>query len=132
MEYYIKLSGRELDVMNVLWEAKEPIIAKDIANYNSLLSINTVQPVLKSLLKKEYIKVAEIIYSGKALTRSYAAVLTADEYMLHQISNGVNSKQITTEGIVAALFKMEEMEDETLDRLEGILKQRRAKLKKGE
>lgn len=132
MEETIKLSGRELDVMNVLWGINVPVIAKEIVDLDPSLSINTVQAILKSLLKRKYIKVADIVYSGKVLTRSYEAVLTADEYMLKQISKGINTKRITTEGIVAALFNMEEIEDETLDRLEKILKQRRRELKKGE
>lgn len=131
MNEKIKLSGRELDVMNVLWESSNPIIAKEITELNSSLSINTVQAVLKGLLKNQYIKVADIVYSGTVLTRSYTPILSADEYMANQIANGFHNKRVSAEGIVAALLKNEESE-ETLDKLEEILKQHRVNRNKGE
>lgn len=131
MSEKIKLSGRELDVMNVFWESNNPITAKEITELNSSLSINTVQAVLKGLLKKEYIKVADIVYSGTVLTRSYTPVLNADEYMANQITNEFHNKRVSAEGIVAALLKNEESE-ETLYKLEEMLKQYRANRNKGE
>lgn len=60
MDKKIKLSGRELDVMNVLWEAERPLVAREIADFDVDLNINTVRMMLKGLLSKNYIKVAEL------------------------------------------------------------------------
>ena len=57
------LTKRQEDVMNILWDAKEPIIASEIVKTGTDLNINTVQAALRSLIKKNYIEVAEIVYS---------------------------------------------------------------------
>lgn len=80
-----QLSNRELDIMNAFWNSDKSLIASEIVQINPDLSINTVQATLKKLLNKSYIKIAEIVYSGTVLTRSYAAVVDRDEYMIRQI-----------------------------------------------
>lgn len=125
----IRLSGRELDIMNVFWEAEKPLIAKDIVAINPALSINTVQAVLKGLLKKNYIKVAEIVYSGTVLTRSYEPLLTAEEYTVNLLTKGIH-KRVSSEGIMAALLKQEENEEKTIEKLEAILKEYKENCKK--
>ena len=69
------LTKRQEDVMNILWDAKKPIIASEIVKTGTDLNINTVQAALRSLIKKNYIEVAEIVYSGTVLTRSYRAIV---------------------------------------------------------
>ena len=129
MDSKIKLSRRELDVMYVLWEADTPLTAKDIVYKNNSLSINTVQAVLKGLLKKEYIEIAEIVYSGTVLTRNYKPALRIDEYMTKFIKD-IN-KHMSTEGLMVALLKNEKNEEELIEKLESVLKQRREMLEKG-
>lgn len=121
MDQEIKLSGRELDVMNVFWSADKPLISKDIVARNPALSINTVQAVLKGLLKQNYIQVAEIVYSGTVLTRSYAPVLTAEEYTVNLITKGIH-KRLSADGIMAALLKQEDNEEKTIEKLETLLR----------
>lgn len=128
MEDIIKFSGRELDVMNVFWEEKKPLIAKEIVKKNSSLSINTVQAVLKTLLKKGYIKVADIVYSGTVLTRSYETVLTSDEYIVNQITKGP-VKECSFEGVMVTLLNQEKFEEETIEKLESLLQDYKNKLK---
>lgn len=127
MEQGIKLSGRELDIMNVLWEAQKPLIAKDIV-FRSNLSINTVQCALKGLLKKNYIKVAEIVYSGTVLTRSYEPVFTAEDYTVNLITKRI-CKHISSEGIMAALLKQEE-DEQIIEKLEALLQEYKENSKK--
>ena len=73
------LTKRQEDVMNILWDAKEPIIASEIVKTGTDLNINTVQAALRSLIKKNYIEVAQIVYSGTVLTRSYRAIVKREE-----------------------------------------------------
>jgi len=80
-----KISEREKDVMLVLWHSDEPLTASAITEKGDGLSINTVQSVLRNLLKKEYIAVADIVYSGTVLTRSYEPVVSAEQYAADQL-----------------------------------------------
>lgn len=124
MEEMVTLSGRELDVMKILWKEEMPLGASEIARVGSL-SINTVQVVLKLLLKKEYIKVADIGYSGTVLSRKYAAVLTADSYIKDNLLKYSNLK--STIGIFASLIE-DETDVETIDKLEKLLEKRKKEL----
>lgn len=126
-----KLTRRELDVLNILWESSKPITAKEIVELNPSLSINTVQAVLKHLLKKEYIKVGDIVYSGTVLARGYSAVLDANEYMAEQLMQGISSKRLSVEGIMAALLRYDQNDKKTIEKLEELLKQHRDRIRKG-
>ena len=54
-----KLTSREIDILNILWENEKPLIASEIADARSDLTINTVQAVLRKLLKYQLVEVAE-------------------------------------------------------------------------
>ena len=69
-----RFTKKQLDVMKVLWESATPMIASDIVRKDDALNINTVQACLRSLIANHSIKVADIVYSGTVLTRSYAPV----------------------------------------------------------
>lgn len=125
-----KLTRRELDVLNILWENTKPVTAKEIVGLNPSLSINTVQSVLKKLLKKGYIEVGDIVYSGTVLARGYTAVLDANEYMAEQLAQGIGNKRLSVEGIMAALLEYDQNDEETIEKLEELLKQHRDRLRK--
>lgn len=125
-----KLTRRELDVLNILWENTKPVTAKEIVGLNPSLSINTVQSVLKKLLKKGYIEVGDIVYSGTVLARGYTAVLDANEYMAEQLAQGIDNKRLSVEGIMAALLEYDQNDEETIEKLEELLKQHRDRLRK--
>ena len=83
------LSKRELDVMNVLWAEDKPLIASEIPERQPELSINTVQSVLKKLLQRGFIEVAQIVQSGTVLSRSYVPVITPEEYAVKYVTSEI-------------------------------------------
>lgn len=120
----IRLSNRELDVMNILWDSEKALVASEITQVNPSLSINTVQAVLKNLLRKAYIKIADIVYSGTVLTRAYETVLTREDYVATQLQDN----KLLTPGIFAALVEQESNEN-IIEELEGILQARKQRIK---
>ncbi len=86
MERKIKLTRREEDILHVLWRSDKALSARVIADETDI-SMNTVQAVLRKLLKGEYIETASIGYSGTVLTREYVATITEDTYYATLISN---------------------------------------------
>lgn len=62
---YKKLTPSQLNIMKTLWDKKEPMIASDFVQLDPSLNLNSVQSALRSLLKKNYIEVSDIVYSGK-------------------------------------------------------------------
>lgn len=119
-----QLSKRELDVMNVLWNSDKPLVASEIAQINSKLSINTVHTVLKSLLKDNFVEVSDIVYSGTVLTRSYVPVAKIADYIsenfLSDITLQVVSAFIDKEKDKNVLVKLNDMLTQRMKELENI------------
>ena len=121
------LTKRQEDVMNILWDAKESIIASEIVKTGTDLNINTVQAALRSLIKKNYIEVAEIVYSGTVLTRSYRAIVKREE-VPNETANEIR-KALREEDVFARYI--DEFDDSILlAKLETIIEAKRKELEK--
>ena len=100
-----KITNRELEILQLLWHTDRPLIASEIAALKPDLTINTVQAVLRNLLKYKYIEVAEIVYSGTVLTRSYRPVITEQDFGVCQIINDFHSFEgLSVPHLVAGLL----------------------------
>lgn len=124
---YRKFTKKQLEVMKILWNSEEPMIASDIVQQNPELNINTVQACLRSLLKNNSIKVADIVYSGTVLTRSYTPTITNEEYLGKFYKDIVKNRS----SMLVSLIDTETSLDE-LDRLEKLIEQKKAELEKQE
>ena len=121
------LTKRQEDVMNILWDAKEPMIASEIVKAGTDLNINTVQAALRSLIKKNYIEVAEIVYSGTVLSRSYRAVVKREE-VPNETANEIR-KALREEEVFARYIN--EFDDPLLlEKQETIIETKRKELEK--
>lgn len=84
------LTGRERDILTILWNAEKGLIASEIVKCGDEdLTINTVQAVLKKLLKRNLIQVDQIVYSGTVLSRSYKPTLSEAEFQTQMISSSI-------------------------------------------
>lgn len=115
-----RLSDRELEVMQVLWASETPVIASEIQKLNSELNINTIQAVLRKLLQKKMIEVADIVYSGTVLSRSYKPIVSADEYLLLEFENIFPNASAPKHAVMAALSSGGYTDSE-LERLEQMI-----------
>ena len=124
---YKKLTQSQLHIMKILWNEKKPMIASDFVQLDSSLNLNSVQSALRSLLKKNYIEVSDIVYSGKVLTRSYITVVSSEDYASENI-NGV-VKDLLSSNI---LFQYVESENdiEVIERLQKKLEERKKALER--
>ncbi len=83
------LTGRERDILNILWNSDKGLIASEIVKSREDLTINTVQAILKKLLKRNLIKIDQIVYSGTVLSRSYVPTLTEPEFETGMIESKI-------------------------------------------
>lgn len=121
-----QISEREKDVMTILWHIDKPLTASAITEKKDGLSINTVQSVLRNLLKKQYIEVAEIVYSGTVLTRSYKPLITAEQYAADQLhALRLNTLNFSTLNFIDHLLKNDK--SVVLEDLEEIIRRRKEK-----
>lgn len=108
------MNPRELDVLKILWEHDEPMMATDIVNAGSYgLTQSTVTAVLRKLLRAKLVEVAGVTHSGKVLSRTYrptpAAREAAMEYFL-AIYRPFQSI-VTPEELLAAMKYMARLTD---------------------
>ena len=84
-----KLTKRDLDIMEILWKHEEPIAASEIQKEIPSeiqkeipeLSKNSILLILKRLLDKEYVYVANISQNKKALMREFSPSVTKEQYL---------------------------------------------------
>lgn len=121
------LSKRELEVMNVLWGEGKPLIASEIPDRQPGLSLNTVQGVLKKLLQRGFIEVAQIVQSGTVLSRSYAPVITPEEYAIKYVTTEIFplNRPEAKMRYFSTLFDSMADDDELLEDLEKLIQERR-------
>lgn len=120
-----KLSDRQLEIMNILWAEARPMIASDIVSRKEDLQVNTVQAALRSLIKKKYIEVAEIVYSGNVLSRSYKPIISKEEYINNTC--GEIQKMSSSHSILAAFVEKEE-DTKVLEELEKLIQERKREI----
>lgn len=121
-----KLTRRDLDVLSVLWDSEKPLTASEIVAANPALNKNTVQPVLRKLLKNELIQVADIVYSGTVLSRSYIPSVSREEVSLYRLSSEYRQleKDVSKASFFSFLLKTEDNQEkfqEDLRELEELL-----------
>lgn len=80
-----------------------------VSSSSSNLTMNTAQAVLRKLLKNNLIKVADIVYSGTVLSRSYTPTITSEEFAIEQLTSEYQKLQkgLSKISLIAALLEIE-------------------------
>lgn len=120
-----QFTKKQLEVMKILWNSKTPLTASDIVNQNDTLNINTVQACLRSLVASNSIEVADIVYSGTVLTRSYTPLVSKEEYFSTSYRDIVGKGQ--TVSLVASLIDSSASLSE-IEELETLIAQKKKEL----
>ena len=74
------LTRRDKDILHILWDSDESMTASQIVSQDAGLTVNTVQAVLRKLLKCNLVEVDKIVYSGTVLSRSYRPVISEVDF----------------------------------------------------
>lgn len=120
------LSKRQYEVMDILWEKDTPMLASEIVEANRDLNINTVQAVLRSLIKKKYIEITDIVFSGTVLARRYSPIVKKEEYIF---SVCADTESIVGSNSIIASFVQKEKDIKVLEKLERMIGEAKEKLK---
>lgn len=130
-----KLTRREFDIMNILWQSESALVASEIARRGEKLTVNTVQAILRNLLKRNLIEIDQIVYSGTVLTRSYKPTISAEEFEMNHLVDSLSKlsgNPLATTHFIAALLEQEKDSDkllEEIEQLEELLQEKRQSLK---
>lgn len=115
------LTKKEHDLMSIFWNSEQALSLHDIIENHPELNRNTVQAVLKKLLKADYIEVAEIGYSKTVLTRKYVAKLEQAVYIGQTLSENSAFK-------IALNYITKAADQKAIAKLEKAIEKRKYKL----
>lgn len=87
--------------------------------------MSTIQISLKKLIKKELVKVDDIVYSGTVLTRSFIPTITKESFVLDQYED-LNISTLLSEFL--GNNSSDELDDE-LNKLQDILRKKKSEIK---
>ena len=124
-----RITKKQLEIMKILWSSDKPLIASEILKRNDSLNINTVQACLRALVNKQFIKVADIVYSGTVLTRSYTPLVSREDFLGTACQDIIGKAKISS--LIASLIDTETNLSE-LEELEKLIEQKKEELKSGE
>ena len=123
-----KLTKRDIEILSILWNSSRSMTASEISEASPGLSVNTVQAVLRKLLKNKLIEIENIVYSGTVLARSYIPLITAQDYALAKLAMDYQKfeKQISKGAVLVTLLDLEndpQKNSEETQELEKILEE---------
>lgn len=124
-----RITKKQLEIMKILWSSDKPLIASEILKGNDSLNINTVQACLRALVNKQFIKVADIVYSGTVLTRSYTPLVSREDFLETACQDIIGKAKVSS--LIASLIDTETNLSE-LEELEKLIEQKKEELKSGE
>lgn len=132
----MKLTKRELAVMRILWDAKEPLMASEIAQRDNN-TIYSVQRIIKNLIAKELVEVSDIRYNKKALARTFQPTVKSEDIEIDVIQNmfqNLLGKNIAASHLIAAFLPSESDPKalEELNELEKIILERKKQILQNE
>lgn len=122
--YFFLKSQKEELIMQVLWEATNPLSATEIAERipNRDWPASSIQSILKGLEKKNAIKVAKIDKIGKVYGRFFEPTLSANEYATMQFSHFYRHEKKNYFSVISSLLgNSSDDKEEIIETLETLL-----------
>lgn len=118
----MRLTKREDQVMEVLWNSEQPLAASAIKEqFKEDVSIYTIQQVLQRLLTKKYIKVERIVQQGKTLMREYKPLISQAEHIQMFINMKTNfdlaTHFVNESNDLESILQLEKMIEEKIKNL---------------
>lgn len=122
----MELTRSEMEIMDVLWEAGEPLSRSDLLQRSVEKSWkdSSVHILLNGLLQKKAIREAGVVKRRKTYGRTFLPTMTREEYFAATIFCHRYKPEIV--GLFAALLRREDITAGDLDRI-GLLVEARKK-----
>lgn len=126
----MELTKSELEIMDVLWDAGEPLSRADLLEHSEGKSWkdSSVHILLNGLLAKNAIREAGFVKRSKTYGRVFAPNLTREEYFATTIFSHRHNPEIT--GLFKALLQRPEVDEACLDALLEHISEKKARLSK--
>lgn len=122
----MELTRSEMEIMDVLWEAGEPLSRSDLLEKSGEKSWkdSSVHILLNGLLQKKAIREAGMVKRSKTYGRIFAPTLTREEYFAETIFSHRHKPEIVA--LFAALLRREDITEEQLARIADLVAKKMA------
>lgn len=129
----VSLSKSEYEILSLLWTKPEGLTATEI---NELAEIKSwkdasIHLILNGMLKKGVVRVDGMVLTGRTYSRVFKTTLSPEEYSLMQVKQNMSfseNKDAAITNVFAALLNDSEVNSETIDEIEKLLKKKRKEL----
>lgn len=117
----MELTKSEMQIMDVLWEAKEPLSRADLLAHaeDKSWKDSSVHILLNGLLQKNAIYEAGFVKRNKTYGRTFAPAMTREEYFATTIFSHRYQPEIV--GLFDALLKRKDITPEQLEAIQELL-----------
>lgn len=117
----MELTKSELELMQVLWNAGYALSRADILKHteNKTWKDSYIHLLLNSLMRKDAIKEAGFVRSGKTWGRLYAPNISCEEYYSETVFNKVSADELTL--MFSAMLENQSITRETLSAMREML-----------
>ena len=124
----MELTKSELEIMDVLWNAGEPLSRADLLERSEEKSWkdSSVHILINGLLSKNAIREAGFVKRSKTYGRVFAPNLTREEYFAATVFSHRYKPQIT--GLIQALLRRPDVDEACLDALMETVAELKAKV----
>lgn len=119
----MELTRSEMEIMDVLWEAGEPLSRSDLLERSQEKSWkdSSIHILLNGMLQKNMIREAGFVKRGKTYGRTFLPTMTREEYFAATAYCHRYKPQIV--GLIAALLKQVEVTPEEMAQIRALLEQ---------
>lgn len=129
------LTNSELEIMETMWKMNRPLSRSEIIELtpNRTWKKSSIHILINKMLEKEVIKVDGFVRTNKNYGRTYAPLITKDDYIVSTFdkikTSYFDSKSSAVTSIFAALIQDKDINDELLDEPQQMIERRKQKKK---
>ncbi|MDO4337695.1 MAG: BlaI/MecI/CopY family transcriptional regulator [Eubacteriales bacterium] len=127
-----ELTKGEEVMMEIFWDAERPLTTMEISEMTDEFNDSYIHRLVKSLEKKEMLKISGLVKSGKQYARQFAPTTTREEYGAFVMQNlGIRDEKALAKVAVAMVSRFVDDENNKNEALVKELENIVEELKKG-
>lgn len=117
----MELTRSELEIMDVLWAAEQPLSRSDLieADQEKTWKDSSVHILLNGMLLKGVIREAGFVKRSKTYGRTFEPTLTREEYYATNVLSRKNKPSVV--GLIEALLRKENLTEEERQQIKHLV-----------
>ena len=120
----MELTRSEMEIMDVFWEAGQPLSRSDLLARSEGKSWkdSSVHILLNGMLQKNVIREAGFVKRSKTYGRTFVPTMTREEYFAATVFSHRHKPQIV--GLIAALLQRKDITPEEMEQIKALVNEK--------